>query len=79
MKVEKGLSNLCSTVHNNIVPTEETVAKLVKAFLELLKSTGFSHTAIEDFEKVDINHIEYETTNKQVARGKVDLSKDLIE
>ena len=59
MNVCKDLSDLHTAVHNDIVPTPELIDKVAKSFMELSKSVGFSRTAIEDFEREEIDHDDY--------------------
>ena len=66
-------------MHNAIVPTPELIDKVAKSFMELSKSVGFSHTAIEDFEKEEIDHDDYGITKRQESGRDIDLTKALIE
>ena len=82
MNVGKDLSDLYTAVHNDIVPTQESIEKVAKSFLELLQSVGFFHTAIGDFEKEKIDSMINVISQKDRGQGageEVDLTKVLIE
>ena len=79
MDVGKDLSDLHTAVHNDIVPTPESIDRVANSFMELSKRFWFSHTAIEDFEKEEIDHDDHGITKGQSSVRNVDLTKALIE